>query len=187
MSVHKIIIQHFQRSPVTCAAIYFGLILGLLIACGLSVANLQDRRASLAAATETFEQLQSRLLPSHSGIDPTTGVARGSPFLEGQTVTIAGARLLQRISGAIATVGGRILSSQVDLQTTKSKPGFISVTINCELDQPGLQKLLFDLEAGMPFLFVDQLEVRSSGRSSASPSPHMQVLLSASGQWLGKQ
>ena len=187
MNAYKYITRHFKQSPAICATIYCAAMLALLIVCWFSVAGLQDQRANLAAATETLEQLQSRLSPSHNGINPAANVARGSPFLEGQTVTVAGARLLQRVSGAIANVGGRILSSQVDLQTTRLKPGFISVTINCELDQPGLQKLLFDLEAGMPFLFVDQLEVRSSERTTGSQNPHMQVLLSTSSQWLEKQ
>ena len=33
----------------------------------------------------------------------------------------------------------------------------ISLMASCEIEQPALQQLLYDLEAGMPFLFVDQL------------------------------
>ena len=51
-------------------------------------------------------------------------------------------------------------SSQVDLQGPQSKDGFVTLLISCEMEQPNLQKLLYDLEAGMPFLFIDQLVVQ---------------------------
>ena len=43
-----------------------------------------------------------------------------------------------------------MLSSQIDLQGTDSKKGFVSLTASCEVDQPALQQLLYDVEAGMP-------------------------------------
>ena len=76
-------------------------------------------------------------------------------------MTVAGATLLQRVAGAITKVGGNIVSSQVDLQGPQAKDGFITVTANCEVDQPALQQLLYNIESGMPFLFVDQLVVQA--------------------------
>ena len=37
----------------------------------------------------------------------------------------------------------------------------MSLIASCEVDQPALQQLLYDIEAGMPFLFVDQLEAQA--------------------------
>jgi len=48
-----------------------------------------------------------------------------------------------------------------------------------------LQKLLYDLEAGQPFLFVDQLSVQAPASSSFSGEGKLRVLLSVSGQWQG--
>ena len=39
---------------------------------------------------------------------------------------------------------------------------------SCEIEQPQLQQLLYDLEAGMPFLFVDQLVVQTPLTASGS-------------------
>jgi general secretion pathway protein M len=108
----------------------------------------------------------------------------GSPFLEGQTVTVAGAALQQRIGVAVKSAGGNVLSSQIDLQGTDSKKGFVSLTASCEVDQPALQQLLYDVEAGMPFLFVDQLTVQAPQQSGADAA-RMRVLLGVSGQWQG--
>jgi general secretion pathway protein M len=111
----------------------------------------------------------------------------GSPFLEGQTLTVAGAALQQRIGSAVKAVGGNVLSSQIDLQGTDSKKGFLSLTASCELEQPALQQLLYDLEAGMPFLFIDQLTVQAPQAigSAADAATRMRVLIGVSGQWQG--
>src|SRR5712672_2786631 len=92
----------------------------------------------------------------------------GSPFLEGATVTVAGAALLQRVTAAVTKLGGNVQSSQVDLQGTQSKTGFLTIIASCDIDQPGLQQLLYDVEAGMPFLFVDQLVVQAPASFAAS-------------------
>jgi general secretion pathway protein M len=77
-----------------------------------------------------------------------------------------------------------VLSSQIDLQGTDSKKGFVSLTASCEVDRPALQQLLYDVEAGMPFLFVDQLTVQAPQQSGADAA-RMRVLLGVSGQWQG--
>jgi general secretion pathway protein M len=111
----------------------------------------------------------------------------GSAFLEGPTVTVAGATLLQRVAVAVTKVGGSILSSQVELQGPQSKAGFIGVIASCELDQPALQQLLYDLEAGMPFLFIEQLAVQAPVAVSGAREGRLRVQLTVYGQWQGEK
>ena len=92
----------------------------------------------------------------------------GSAYLEGATVTVAGATLLQRVAGAVAKFGGNVLSTQLDLQGAPPEPVFSSMIASCEIEQPQLQQLLYDIEAGMPFLFVDQLVVQTPLTASGS-------------------
>jgi general secretion pathway protein M len=63
----------------------------------------------------------------------------------------------------------------------------VSLTASCELDQPALQQLLYDLEVGMPFLFVDQLVIQApeAGTGQEGAAGRMRVLLGVSGQWQG--
>jgi general secretion pathway protein M len=151
-----------------------------------ALADLYDRSVALAAATDMLDQIEGRK-PSPGGAAASAGTPAGSPFLEGQTVTVAGAALQQRVTGAVGKLGGNVLSSQVDLQGTLSKEGFVSLVASCELDQPVLQQLLYDLEAGMPFLFVDQLVVQApeAGTGQEGAAGRMRVLLGVSGQWQG--
>jgi general secretion pathway protein M len=55
--------------------------------------------------------------------------------------------------------------------------------MSCEIEQGSLQQLLYDLEAVMPFLFIDQLVVQAP--VIGVEQSRMRVLLSVSGQWLG--
>jgi general secretion pathway protein M len=77
------------------------------------------------------------------------------------------------------------LSTQLDLQGSNSKAGFLSMIASCEIDQSEVQKLLYDLEAGMPFLFIDQLVIQTPVVSSGSGTARLRLLLGVSGQWPG--
>ena len=107
-------------------------------------------------------------------------------LLEGSTVTVAGASLLQHVAGTVAKAGGSIISSQLDLQGGQSKVHFVIAVTNCELDQSALQDLLYNLEAGLPFVFIDQLVVQAPGISSANQE-RMRILLRVSAMWQGGQ
>ena len=56
------------------------------------------------------------------------------------------------------------------------------ITPSFEIEPTRLQPLLYDLEAGMPFLFVDELVVQAP--STANDSGKLRVLLGVSGQRL---
>jgi general secretion pathway protein M len=151
-----------------------------------ALADLYDRSVALSAATDMLDQLEGRKA-SPGGAATAPGAPAGSPFLEGQTVTVAGAALQQRVTGAVGKLGGNVLSTQVDLQGTLAKQGFVSLTASCEVDQPALQQLLYDLEVGMPFLFVDQVVIQApeAGTGQEGATGRMRVLLGVSGQWQG--
>ena len=149
------------------------------------VADILDRRQSVRAASDLLAQLEGRKPSPLAAGASATQVPTGSPFLEGQTLTVAGAALLQRVADAVTKVGGNVLSSQVDVQGVQAKDGFVSVLASCELDQAALQRLLYDLEAGMPFLFIEQLVAQSPQTASPQESARMRLLLAVSGRWQG--
>ncbi|WP_424626888.1 type II secretion system protein GspM [Bradyrhizobium sp. SYSU BS000235] len=176
----------FSGSPSLAASAYAALVLALLFIVVTSVTDLLSRRAEVASAETMLAQLDGRRLAAARTSSGDVSIPTGSPFLEGATFTIAGATLLQRVDGAVTKLGGNVLSSQVDLKGSQSKAGFISMIASCEIGQAELQKLLYDLEAGMPFLFVDQLVVEST-TSSTSGEDKLRILLAVSGQWRGSK
>lgn len=109
----------------------------------------------------------------------------GSPFLEGQTVTVASAALLQRITSVITNAGGTVISSEMQQQGARSKDGYVTAVANCELGQDALQRVLYDIEAGLPFLFIDQLVVQAP--SGPGEGGRLRVLLGVAGLWPGEK
>jgi general secretion pathway protein M len=172
--------------PIMAASIYACLVIVLAAASALLLKGLLDQQSAVASLGDTLLRLEHR---SPAAIRPAAadGTGAGSSFLEGDTVTVAGAALLQRVVGAVTRHGGNVLSSQLDLQGTQSKDGFLSVIANCDLEQGAVQQAVYDLEAGMPFLFVDQLAVQAPTASTGPPGGKLHVLISVSGQWQGAQ
>jgi general secretion pathway protein M len=170
-------------SPIVAAVAYAGLVFVLVFLIVTSIVDILGQRAAVASSAAMLEQLEGRRAAASGGRPADVLMPSGSAFLEGATVTIAGAALLQRVAGAVTKLGGNVLSSQLDLQGTQSKAGFVSMVASCEIDQPALQPLIYDLEAGMPFLFIDQLAVQAPTTSAGEGK--LRILLAVSGQWQG--
>jgi general secretion pathway protein M len=181
MALRKIL----TASPLVAAAAYAGLVVVLLFIIVSAIADVLGQRAEVASSATMLEQLEGRRPAAARDFLGNGTMPAGSAFLEGATVTIAGATLLQRVAASVAKFHGNILSSQVELQGTQAKSGFLGMIASCEIDQPELQPLLYELEAGMPFLFIDQLVVQTPNVSSDSKSGKLRILLAVSGQWRG--
>lgn len=167
-------------------AVYVGLLCLLLGLTFFAISAIGERRASVAAAETMLAQLEGRSGSARTEDGSPLGASpAGSPFLEGQTVNVAGAALLQRVATAVNRIGGSVLSSQVDLQKENAKDGWIGLVVSCEIEPASLQKLLYDIEAGMPFLFIEQLVVDAP--TVGIESSRMRVLLAVSGRWLGNK
>jgi general secretion pathway protein M len=177
--------KSFAASAWRAAVAYAGIVFALLFLVIISIADIFGRWEEVATSATMLQQLEGRRPAAARGQPADASMPSGSAFLEGATVTIAGAALIQRVAGAVTKFGGNVLSSQVELKGTQSKAGFISILASCEIDQPGLQQLLYDLEASMPFLFIDQLVVQAPSTLSSSGSGKLRILLAVSGQWQG--
>ena len=172
------------QSPLIAVMAYFAVLGSLAFTSAVAIVNIFDHQRALAQTSDLLDQLRGR-----KPRDPAQLSAEhpGTPFLEGPTVTVAGAALLQRVASAVGNAGGTIQSSQVDVLGKEAKDGFVGLVVSCEMEQPALQKVLYDLEAGMPFLFVDQLDVQvpqTTARNEAG-SGRIRVMLGVSGQWKG--
>ena len=173
-----------SRLRQTLAAVtYLFVVAGLAAGAAWIVSDLSWRANAVEAARERLADLDSRAKPGRAATDAGDAQATGSPFLEGQTITVAGAALQQRVGTAVAKVGGSMLSSQIGLDGPAAKAGFVSLTANVEILQPALQSLLYDLEAGMPYLFVDTLAVQAPQAFGEAEGARMRVTIGISGQW----
>ena len=124
------------RRQALAVVAYLGVVIGLLAISLVLVADLRDKKAEVEAAQMRLDQLSERSrLSSAASITPNATVS-GSPFLDGRTITVAGAALQQRVEAAVAKAGGALMSSQVELDGPDAKNGFINLTASMEVSQP---------------------------------------------------
>ena len=181
MSIGAKIERALSASPMVAAALYGAVIVLLLATTWAALADLYGRAGAVSETAGLLDQLRGRKAVATAA----NGPMNGSPFLDGPSVTVAGAALLQRVSTAIGNVGGTIQSSQVEVAGNPA--GAVRLVMSAELDLNGLQRLLYDLEAGMPFLFVEQLDVQApqaAGAAAVGVGP-MHVQLAVAGEWRG--
>ena len=141
--------------------------------------SLWDAHASLNAAADEAQALEMRaqkLAPRAKGED------RRSLFLDAPTITLAGANLQQLVENAVAASGGRLASSQVEVGARGDEKR-VSLQAELTIAQADMQKLIFDLETGRPYLFIESFEAKSAEKADVASAMH--VALTLSGQWGG--
>jgi general secretion pathway protein M len=157
-----------------------GLVAVVALALGAAastVLSLQDARANVALLSDEVEALRVR----EQKLAPLAGRDRhASPFFEAKTITLAGAALQQRLEAAVASARGRLLSSKVEVGP-RGDERRVALAAELTIAEPDMQALLYDLETGRPYLFVDAIEARAPETGGGA----LRVSLTVSGQWSG--
>jgi len=161
-------------------AVYLGAVAAFLVGSLGLIDDLKTRSDRVAQASLRLDQLSRRSprLPSR-----TPDEAGQSLFLNGRTMTIAAATLEQRIKDTVEKSGGALTSSQVEPDGPDAKDGFVRLTASIEVDQSGLQTILYEIEAGTPYLFVDKLSIQSPEDFGEPETSHFRMTLAVVGQW----
>ncbi len=117
-----------------------------------------------------------------STLSPGGGVASTrSALLRAKTIGVAAADLQQRVEAAAHDVGAKALSSRVDLQDASAANGALAYVGEIELDAASLQPLLYNLEAGAPFLEIADLSIRPL--QDAGAGGRLRVSLAVTASW----
>ncbi len=185
----NLIRKYFTRERLLPMLGFAAVTIGLAVITWLALAGLASDYSDYVAAADLLDRLEGRK-PSTESSGHASGMP-GSPFLEGATVNIAGAALQQRVVAAVRAAGGNVLSSQIDLQGSEAKQGYVSLSASCEIAENALQLLIYDLESGMPFLFIDQLVVQvpqtNVGVGVDTGPVRMRLQIDVSGQWQARK
>jgi general secretion pathway protein M len=175
-------IERFLTSrPFSATLIYAAALLMLFVTFMLTLIDSIGQFTELNTAIERLDRLEKRVPPREAEALAAAASPPGLPFLVDSTRTVASAALLQRITGAVARVGGSVTSSEVDPGNAQPSDGYIKVSTTCILDQNALQQLLHDIESGMPFLFVEQLFTQAD--LDENKVGQLRVTLAVAGLW----
>jgi general secretion pathway protein M len=179
-SLHRFVIGPRQALAVV---VYVGVVIVLFVISLFLIADLRDKAAELAAAQMRLAQLSERSQQGSSASIGSNPGVNGSPFLDGQTITVAGAALQQRVQEAVAKADGALMSSQVELDGPDAKNGFVGLTASMEVSQAAVQTILYDIEAGVPYLFVDKVSIQSPEIFGDPESGRTRMTIGVVGQW----
>jgi general secretion pathway protein M len=134
--------------------------------------GLAGQRPALAARLAVLEQQAAKL----------------GGYLKGSSDALAAAELQDHARAVIEGAGGSLRSTQIlPAAPVDSKVPVrrAALRIQFGIDIEGLQKVLYQLETGQPYLFVDQLTVRQQRMRRSSKEPEQEPLLDVSFEVFG--
>jgi general secretion pathway protein M len=107
--------------------------------------------------------------------------------ISGPTETVAASALQKRILEVLEAAGGSVQSVQAEPVKDAATDGLRRLVAQLTFDSSigGLQGLLFELETGVPFVFVDSMTAQPATTSvpGARPGDRLRVTLSVSSYW----
>lgn len=85
-------------------------------------------------------------------------------YFEAPTAALAGAELQGKVQEIVSAAAGRLISTQLLPEDKEEHPRRVSIRAQIQGSTDTLMDILYEIEQARPFLFVDQLSVRSSAR-----------------------
>jgi general secretion pathway protein M len=93
-------------------------------------------------------------------------VAPAAAFLDAPTQGLAGAQLQARLEQMAAVHHAVLISSSIEPAKREDPPDSIRLQVTLDVNLQALQTLLYQLESGTPYVFVESLAVQVSGATS---------------------
>jgi hypothetical protein len=106
----------------------------------------------IAARRQTYEDQLETLGRRQTGV----GI-----YLSGTTNALAAADLQDRVKDAVEANGGQLRSIQILPEKADGAFTRVSVRVQLTANMAGFHRILYSLESGKPFIFVDNLDVRN--------------------------
>jgi general secretion pathway protein M len=143
--------------------------------------DLLQRQQALAAQQP---QLIERLEEEREQADAVAG------YLQGPSDALAAAQLQDRVKAVVEASGGELRSTRIlPAEDVEASPGTRRTALRVQMivSIEGLAEILYDLEAGQPYVLIDELSVRSERErrrrrnQPGSGDPTLDVSLELSG------
>ncbi len=129
------------------------------------IAELAANRETLAEQATLLERY-SRLAAAGEGLGERLDASRRQPvdenvYLEGASEALVAAELQNRVKIAVQSNGGTLNSTQILEPTAEAGFRRLAVRARMSAGTDALPKVLHALEAGRPFLFIDNVDINA--------------------------
>jgi hypothetical protein len=164
----------------------------LLIACtagvGLSLKSRLDAAQDLSDKQDLLARLEARAKSrpdQHAAATPTA--APPEAFLDAPTAGLASAGLQAHVA-RLAEAHATLVSFGVQNSTSEDAADAVRIEASMDIGLRELQVLLYDLESGTPYVFVELMTVRTTTPvgEAATEDPQLRVTLGLRALWRRK-
>lgn len=132
------------------------------------IASLQDQAARYQRLLQTLPALEVELKHVQSNEDVKAF------YFDAKTPALAGALLQGQLQDIVKAAGARLISTQILPDTSGNEhPPRVRIRTQMQCETDALFDVLYRIEQARPFLFVDQLSVRSTARSIRARNPRI--------------
>ena len=168
-------------------ALALGALALILVICACLVQYAMQTRADAAQQLgdrrETVARLEARARADGPGRTITTAPA--SAFLDASTQGLAGAQLQAYLTQTAGAQRAAIISSGLEPTKREDTPDTIRLQATFEVGLVALQAILYRLESGTPYVFVEALAIQPAGAAGARPpeDPLLRATLGVRAFW----
>lgn len=161
--------------------VIFGVLLAASAAWTLSRLHLAgELRQEITTLTATMSSMEKRL-----GVFEVARLEKGPPdeaYLQGETPAIAAAALQKMVAAAIRQAGGQLIESGRDESAAATgEEEAIYLHVAFAGTNTAMQRTLYDIESGRPWVVIRSLVVAPSADNANDPELRVQMLVAA--QW----
>jgi len=117
-------------------------------------------------------QLASEVAQRKADHDLNESGSNTKLLLDGETTGISGANLQRLIGEIVRAHGGSAKSFQVLPPETEDTLIRIALSLSISVDMDALRDILYDIEAGTPMIFIDDISIKPKSDSSRTPDPY---------------
>lgn len=152
-------------TPLAAVLVYVFLLVACIVTIFSTLEDLQARQAGVEAIRAQAARLLARGAASVPPDAIPQDIAPDPAFLGGDKLSVASAELQRRVTTIVTNAGGNVLSSQVERQEAKGPASSVELTVEWEIEPTRLQGFLYELESRAPFVFIEQMSLRSRNDS----------------------
>ena len=164
-----------QRNASLSLATYLFL---LLLPPMLSLSLFYDYLAARVSVSNLSQQIERRKVSLPGRGSTALEIPPGPSVFEAETVTISASEMQKRVMQILATYGAIVLASQA-ITTPEESLVRLQVSIDMNVRESELPKLLYALEVERPFLFINTLGIQ--GRENSDGDTTLRVTFRVDG------
>lgn len=170
-----------DREQVIAIAAFVLLLLASVSVMGIALQSRADAAQERNERREMLSRLEGRL--KTAGSRPTA--APPAAFLDASTPGLASAQLQSYVGQLAGNQNASLVSSGAETVKRDDAPDTVRVQATLDMNLQSLRALLYELESGTPYVFVDALTVQpvNAAAGQSVEDPQLRATLSLRALW----